>query len=186
MLIGHDDCPTDKSSGERLLTPYPPRVSLAYAFSQEVEEGKLFVDAAKAANVKLLIWSGLPHVNKLSGGKYLNVRTFDAKAEVTQYAKDSGVPFVNVQCGAFMLNYGRPNRGPKKQLDGSFVIQSPAAPDTLLPLIDTEADYGLFVRKAIETPVESGTEIFAYSEVLTCKEIMDRLSKGDMPLFLPR
>lgn len=44
----------------------------------ELAEGKILVDAAKACGVKLLVWSGLEAVNKVSGGKY-HVAHFDSK-----------------------------------------------------------------------------------------------------------
>lgn len=45
-----------------------------YAFAvttaDEFEQGKRQIDAAKAAGVKTLIWSSLPSLSKISGGKY--------------------------------------------------------------------------------------------------------------------
>lgn len=155
-------------------------ISFAYSANveQETAEGKLLVDAAKAANVKLLIWSGLPDVTGLTGGKYKNVFLCDDKAEVTRYAKSIGIPFVSVEAGGYMQNYLDRTR-PRKEADGSFVIYSAAVPDVRLPLIDTNGDYGLFVRKAIEQPAESGTVIHAFSEQRSHNEIVETLSKGE-------
>lgn len=46
---------------------------------KEIVEGKGIVDAAKKANVDLLVWSGLESVTKVSGGKYKHVEHFDGK-----------------------------------------------------------------------------------------------------------
>ena len=50
--------------------------------SQEMQQGKNIIAACKAADVKHLIWSSLPHVTKLSEGKWKNVEHFDGKAEI--------------------------------------------------------------------------------------------------------
>ena len=77
-----------------------------------------------------------------------------------------------------MQNYtGR--TAPRKQDDGSFIIFSAAKPDAPLPVIDTNKDYGLFVRKAIEqSSLESGTVIHAYSELQTYNDLAHILSEG--------
>ncbi|KAK7048079.1 NmrA domain-containing protein [Favolaschia claudopus] len=41
-------------------------------------QGKNIVDAAKEAGVKFFIWSSLPSISKISGGKYKNVVGYDA------------------------------------------------------------------------------------------------------------
>jgi hypothetical protein len=48
------------------------------ALAQEVVLGKTYVDAAKAAGVKLFIWSGLDSYKRNSGGKYAQVESVRA------------------------------------------------------------------------------------------------------------
>lgn len=138
---------------------------------QEIGEGILMIDAAKAANVDLLIWSGLMPVNEISGGKYPHVDHFDGKAAVTAYGRKSGVPFVDVQAGMYATNFFTA-WAPRKQADGSYELAQPFHPDLPLPIIDMESDYGLFVREAIESPAFG-----AGSEILTCSEF---ISMGNM------
>jgi uncharacterized protein YbjT (DUF2867 family) len=59
------------------------------SMSKEVEEtqGRNIVDACKAAGVKHLIWSTLPHVGKLTNGELSKVEHFESKAEVAEYAE---------------------------------------------------------------------------------------------------
>lgn len=45
--------------------------------SQEVSEGKMFVDAAKLAKIELLVWSGLENFSEVSSGKYTHADHFD-------------------------------------------------------------------------------------------------------------
>ena len=47
-------------------------------------------DAAVAAGATLLIWSSLPHVTRMTGGKLSGVKHFDSKADVETYIR--GLP----------------------------------------------------------------------------------------------
>jgi hypothetical protein len=59
----------------------------------------MMLDAAKAAGVERIVWSGLSNISKISGGKYTHVVNFDGKALATDYGRQSGVPFVDVHAG---------------------------------------------------------------------------------------
>lgn len=145
----------------------------------------MLVDAAKAASVKLLIWSGLPGISKLSGGKHTKSFPFDEKAEVTEYARSIGIPFVDVQAGGYMENFLYRTR-PTKQADGTFAIISCAKPDLQFPQIDANDDYGVFVRKAIEQPIESGTSIYACSGLASFNDAARILSQGAARCYVTR
>jgi len=138
---------------------------------REIADGRLLVDAAKAAKVKLLVWSGLEDYAEVSGGKYTHVDHFDGKAEVTRYAKEVGVPVANVQAAGYMSNYLTMS-APKKQADGSYLMFGLGAPENLASLVDAHHDYGLFVRAAIE----SG-DLAPPFEMLACGEV---ISNGDI------
>ncbi|EJD54869.1 NAD(P)-binding protein [Auricularia subglabra TFB-10046 SS5] len=147
---------------------------------REVAEGKLMVDAAKAVGAKLFVWSGLENVTRNTDGKYTNVAHFDGKAEVTAYARTQ-LPTVDVQAGYYITNLATPLFQPRKLDDGSYVWDNPmAGDDTPMPYIDTEHDYGLFVRYAIETPeYRKGGDhaIYTYSERLSHPQAADILSR---------
>lgn len=110
------------------------------------------IDAAKATGVDRIVWSGLAPVTKISGGKFTHVYHFDGKAIVTDYGRQSGVPFVNVQAGFYASNFLGPSNI-TKQADGTFALEWAIRPTMVLPVIDIEADYGLFVRQVLELPV---------------------------------
>ncbi|KAF7340479.1 NmrA domain-containing protein [Mycena venus] len=141
-------------------------------FAFEVAEGKLLIDAAKAGGVSGIVWSGLPSISKISGGKLTHVWHFDGKAVVTDYGRQTGVPFVDVQAGSYGTNFFSAHFAPKKQADGSFVLAWPVKPTTVIPFIDTVRDYGLFVRYVLELPVfPDGGEFVAYGENITVQDL---------------
>jgi hypothetical protein len=63
----------------------------------------MLVRAAKAAGVDFVIWSGLESISKVSGGKFTFADHFESKAAITEYGRQSGVPFAVVQAGRISL-----------------------------------------------------------------------------------
>ncbi|KAJ7186696.1 NAD(P)-binding protein [Mycena filopes] len=147
--------------------------------AREVAEVKMLIDQAKAVGVKLFIWSGLESIIKVSNGKYPNVHHFNGKGEITEYGRQSGIPFVNVQSGWYASNFAKiDGMKPKKQADGSFVLALPVGPQTLLPVLDTKSDYGLFVQEAIESPeFGAGSEVLTSGEDITVGEMVSQLAE---------
>ncbi|EGN94231.1 hypothetical protein SERLA73DRAFT_144748 [Serpula lacrymans var. lacrymans S7.3] len=84
------------------VTDYTALREKGYRIEEQV--GKSLVDAAKEAGVRFFVWSSLPNVTKISGGKYPNVYHFDNKAAVEDYLKASGLPNASVQTGYFAEN----------------------------------------------------------------------------------
>ncbi|KAJ7670511.1 NAD(P)-binding protein [Mycena rosella] len=146
---------------------------------REVAEGKMMVDAAIAAGVTLLVWSGLDSVSEISKGRYIHVDHFDGKAEITAYARASGVPLVIAQIGWYGTNHILfDGYIPTKEADGSYALALPVSEDTILPFIDATHDYGLFVREAIESPTfGAGTEILASGEDISVRDMLAQLSQ---------
>ncbi|KAJ7362986.1 NAD(P)-binding protein [Mycena albidolilacea] len=146
---------------------------------REIAEGKLLIDAAKAGGVSGIVWSGLPSISKISGGKFPHVWHFDGKAVVTEYGRQAGVPFVDVQAGAYGTNFFNLPFAPEKQSDGSFALQLPVNPTTAIPFIDTTLDYGIFVRYVLELPVfPDGGEFAAYAENISVKDLTRQWSQA--------
>ncbi|KAJ7778426.1 NAD(P)-binding protein [Mycena metata] len=142
--------------------------------AREVAEGKMLVATAKAADVELLVWSGLESAAEVSQGKYGHVDHFDSKAEITTYARKSGVQLLIVQAGAYASNH---LHSPQKEADGTYTLGLPVGPNTILPIIDAVHDYGLFVREGIECPkFGAGTEVLASAEDISVAEMLVQLS----------
>jgi hypothetical protein len=138
----------------------------------------MMLDAAKPAGVERIVWSGLSNISKISGEKYTHVVNFDSKALVTDYGCQSGVPFVDIQAGWYASNFMNPGQCPVKCPDGSFAIRLPVTLTASFPIIDTERDYGLYVRHVLETPVFPDGEEVRTGEYLTVEQIALQLSQG--------
>ncbi|KAJ6462698.1 NAD(P)-binding protein [Mycena vulgaris] len=146
---------------------------------KEIAEGKMMIDAAKTAGVSRIVWSGLISVTKASAGKYINVYHFDGKAAIAEYGRQSGVPFVDVQAGFYASNLLKIPTMLAKQGDGSYAMEMPVKPTTVVPLIDTEEDYGLYVRQVFELPVfPDGSEVFTSGENITVQDLALQLSQA--------
>ncbi|KAJ7133471.1 hypothetical protein C8R44DRAFT_611698 [Mycena epipterygia] len=89
----------------------------------ELTQGKNMVDAAKEAGVKFFIFSSLPSIAKLSGGKYKNVLHYDQKAVVEEYLKSSGLANASLLLGGFLENYWK--FGLLKKTDTGFDVGVP-------------------------------------------------------------
>ncbi|KLO10536.1 NAD(P)-binding protein [Schizopora paradoxa] len=142
---------------------------------KEYAEAVLQIDAAKAAGVKTLVWSGMPHISNISGGKQ-SVAHFENKANVTTYARSlGGLKVIDVQPGTFFSNFLRHN-APRKLEDGSFVLTMAANPDTKLPVIDIDADYGKYVISALENG--SVDTVLAAPEYITPTQVVEAFAKA--------
>ncbi|KAI5887676.1 NAD(P)-binding protein [Schizophyllum commune H4-8] len=78
----------------RPLTPVP-----------ELQQGTNMVDASKEAGVKFFVWSSLPSIKEISGGKYTQVQHFEDKAAVEKYLKASDVANASIMTGFFLENF---------------------------------------------------------------------------------
>ncbi|KAJ6510575.1 NAD(P)-binding protein [Mycena sanguinolenta] len=147
-------------------------------WERELSEGKMLIDAAKAASVKGIIWSGLANVKKISGGKYSLVMHWDGKAQVSEYGHASDVPFVEVRPGFYATNFLRNSSLLVKEPNGTYVLPWLVRPTTVMPIIDMENDFGLYVRRALELPVfPDGSVVCTTSEDITVEEIASQLSQ---------
>ncbi|KAJ7052718.1 NAD(P)-binding protein [Mycena amicta] len=134
--------------------------------SLETTEGKLMVDAAKG--VQGIIWSALPSMAALSGGKYTQVSHFETC--------NPGVPFVNIQAGSYASNYLNVMR--PTGITDVWAVSLPPSPSSAMYLIDADLDYGLFVRRAIEAPVFPDKQTFAtWGEEITIQDRMEQISQ---------
>ena len=71
----------------------------------EYTSGKTIADVAVERGVEYIIFSTLPPVKEISGGKYTKVSIFDAKAKVEQYIRSLHIKCAFYSPGSFMENF---------------------------------------------------------------------------------
>jgi hypothetical protein len=143
----------------------------------------MFVDTAKTVGAKLLVWSALESFTELSNGRFANVPHFDSKAEVTRYAKSSVVPLAVVKAGYYMTNVLEGLQGLKAGPDGTYVFGLPVAGSMLVPLIDVESDFGMYIRVAIESPTLGAGADIRSGRLISFEEIIAQAAEGALDWF---
>lgn len=148
------------------------------------------VNAAEAATrpavletLERYVFSTLPGLSKLSGGKYSHAPEFDAKAAAEQYIRDR-LPQLNavtsfIVCGNYLENWAYiPVLGPQKEADGSFSFVSPDVPggDAEVPELWVSKDTGVFVE-ALVLHQKPGIKAFAHTAIISTKTYAERWSK---------
>lgn len=125
-------------------------------YDAEVSQGKNAIDVAKQEGVQHLIISTLLNVTKVTNGTLMKTYTshnpvlillgrlshvphFDSKAEIEEYARQSGIPSTFYLPGYFMSNY---TQMVQKGEDGSLTLALPVGKGTKFPLIDIAEDTG--------------------------------------------
>ena len=130
--------------------------SFAAPDTDEVAQGKAAVEAGKAAGIEHYIWSTLPNVATISGGKY-NVPHFSNKAEVNKVVRDAGFRhYTFVEPPFYFQNLNSPmypmNPGP----DGTPTWSVPMRPDARGIHIGDITELGNVVAGAFEQPEHVG------------------------------
>ncbi|KAK7048077.1 NmrA domain-containing protein [Favolaschia claudopus] len=80
----------------------PPFFQASGQGPSELVQGTNIVDAAKEAGVKFFIWSSLPSIAKLSGGKYTNAVHYEEKAAVQEYLATSELIHASLHLPGFL------------------------------------------------------------------------------------
>ncbi|KAG0310534.1 hypothetical protein BGZ97_012497 [Linnemannia gamsii] len=123
---------------------------------RERAQGKALGDAAVAEGVQYLIFSTLPHANKISDGVY-SVPSFDVKAETEQYIRGLPLDSAFFSPGSFMQNY-LGMAAPYPVGDGTYAFSNIVSPQALYPLIDILGDTGKYVGAILAEPDNMATE----------------------------
>ncbi|KAL2839353.1 nmrA family transcriptional regulator [Aspergillus pseudoustus] len=140
----------------------------------ETRQGKNVADIAKETSVKHLIWSSLPHISKISNGKYTAALHFDGKAYVDEHLRTLNVPHTIIRLGTY-TNFVLESLVPLSDDPPSYGLffPEPMSEDSELPLIDPAADAGKFVKAILKNPEETlgreynlGERYYKISEIL--------------------
>ncbi|TVY57361.1 NmrA-like family domain-containing protein, partial [Lachnellula suecica] len=119
----------------------------------EFTTAKTIADVAVEKGAQYIIFSTLPAVSELSGGKYSHVTPFDAKAKAENYIRGLPIKSAFYSGGFFMENFQtQPFLLPKKAEDGTWVLARPCSGKTLGPYVDAVRDTGKFVGAILAEP----------------------------------
>ncbi|KAL2816062.1 nmrA family transcriptional regulator [Aspergillus cavernicola] len=147
----------------------------------ETRQGKNAADICKETGVKHLVWSSLPHVSKISNGKYTAALHFDSKARVDEHIRALSIPHTILHVGTY-IKFLIESLEPLSTDNGSpyrLSFPKPANIETELPLIDAAADVGKFVKAIFLNPEASLGRLFsAYSRYYTIGGIIEIIKKN--------
>ncbi|KAI4154999.1 MAG: hypothetical protein LQ340_001288 [Diploschistes diacapsis] len=133
----------------------------------EYNSGKTIADVAVEKGAEYIIFSTLPAVKEISGGKYANVTPFDAKAKVEQYIRGLHIKSAFFSPGSFMENFQPQSfMAPQQAPDGTWVMARHVSPKSQLPLIDAVGDTGKFVGAILAEPDKYESKTFCAATAL--------------------
>ncbi|KAL6885722.1 putative hscarg dehydrogenase [Trichoderma evansii] len=150
----------------------------ADALKVEFESAKNVADVSLEKGVQYIIFSTLPSVSNISGGKYTSVTMFDAKAQAERYIRNLPIKSAFYSPGSFMENY---ITIAKRTSDGTnaYVMALHISPKTKIPLIDAGADTGKFIGSILAKPdAYNGRVIYGAERLYSLEEIAMAMSKA--------
>ncbi len=136
------------------------------------------VHAAKEARVQHFIWSTLPNVEAISGGK-LHVPHFTGKAKVDSVVAAAGFPYHTFVIAPFYFQNLSGAFGPQKLPDGSLGWAVPLAPDRRCIHMGDISELGNVVTGAFLHPnnVGHGEYLPLVGDFLSFNEIVETLNQ---------
>src|SRR6476660_9329097 len=146
--------------------------------TDELKQATAAVRAAKDASVKHFVWSTLPNVEAISGGKF-DVPHFTGKAKIDRIVKEAGFPhhtFV-IAPGYYQNFVGA--LAPQKQADGSVGWAVPLDPDVRCMHMGDIRELGNIVAGAFAHPdkVGNGEYLPLVGDFMSFNEIVETLNR---------
>ena len=146
--------------------------------TDELKQATAAIRAAKDAGVKHFVWSTLPNVEAISGGKF-DVPHFTGKARIDRIVKEAGFPhhtFV-IAPGYYQNFVGA--LAPHKQADGSVGWALPLDPDVRCLHMGDIRELGNIVAGAFARPDEAGNGEYLplVGDFLSFNEIVETLNR---------
>jgi uncharacterized protein YbjT (DUF2867 family) len=146
--------------------------------TDELKQATAAVRTAKHAGVKHFVWSTLPNVEVISGGKF-DVPHFTGKAKIDRIVKEAGFPLHTfVIAPGYYQNFVGVF-APHKQADGSVGWALPLDPDVRCLHIGDIHELGKLVAGAFAHPDEAGHGEYLplVGDFLTFNEIVETLNR---------
>ncbi|WP_333574034.1 NmrA/HSCARG family protein [Sphingomonas sp.] len=155
--------------------------------TDELQQATAAIDAAKAAGVDHFIWSTLPNVEAISGGKY-KLPQFSGKAKIDAVVKRAGFPHHSfVVPPAYYQNFSG-QFGPQPQQDGTLGWTLPIDPAVRCFHLGDIAELGDIVAGAFEHPdkVGNGAYLPLVGDFLRFNDILNVLRQQGHELSFTR
>ena len=146
--------------------------------SDELKQATAAIRAAKDAGVKHFIWSTLPDVEAISGGKF-NVPHFTGKAKIDRVVKDGGFENYTFVIAPFYYQNLAGALGPQKQADGSMGWALPLDPTPRVIHMGDINELGNIVAGAFAHPDETGNGQYLplVGDFMSFNEIVETLNR---------
>ena len=148
------------------------------AGSNELKQATAAISAAQAAGVKHFIWSTLPDVEAISGGKF-NVPHFTGKAKIDQVVKDGGFENYTFVIAPFYYQNLVGAIGAHKQADGSMGWALPLDPAVRCIHMGDISELGIIVAGAFAHPDQAGNGEYLplVGDFMSFNEVVDTLNR---------
>src|SRR6266496_1173832 len=146
--------------------------------TDELKQATAAVRAAKAAGVKHFVWSTLPDVETISGGK-LHVPHFTGKAKVDRIVKEAGFAHHTFVIAPFFYQNLIGVLAPQKQADGSVGWALPLDPTVRSMHMGDITELGNIVAGAFALPDQAGHGQYLplVGDFMSFNEIIDTLNR---------
>jgi uncharacterized protein YbjT (DUF2867 family) len=146
--------------------------------TDEAKQASAAVRAAKDAGVKHLVWSTLPDVEAISGGKF-HVPHFTGKAKIDRIVKDAGFPNHTFVIAPMYYQNLVGVLAPQKQTDGSVGWALPLDPTVRSIHMGDITERGDIVAGAFAHPDQAGHGEYLplVGDFMSFNEIIDTLNR---------
>ena len=149
-----------------------------FLVTDEAKQATEAIRAAKDAGVKHFIWSTLPNVEAISGGKF-NVPHFTGKAKIDRIVKEAGFVHHTFVIAPFYYQNLVGALAPQKQADSSLSWALPLDPDERCIHMGDITELGNIVAGAFAHPDEAGHGEYLplVGDFMSFNEIVDTLNR---------
>jgi uncharacterized protein YbjT (DUF2867 family) len=146
--------------------------------TDELKRATAAVRTAKDAGVKHLIWSTLPDVEAISGGKF-HVPHFTGKAKVDRVVKEAGFPHHTFVIAPFFYQNLAGALAPQQQQDGTLGWALPIDPTVRGIHMGDITELGDIVAGAFAQPDKAGDGEYLplVGDFMSFNEIVDTLNR---------
>ena len=146
--------------------------------TDEFKQASAAVRAAKAAGVKHFIWSTLPNVEAISGGRF-HVPHFTGKAKIERIVEEGGFAYHTFVIAPMYYQNFLGVLAPQKQADGSLGWALPLDPSVRCIHMGDISELGQIVAGAFAHPDEAGNGEWLplAGDFMSFNEIVDTLNR---------